>query len=225
MGAVCRFSTAAIKHRLKHRLPIWTQQLLARQHVSVNVRAWSAGAIASLGVIGLYAPTGYALSRDTMFLLTEPLAANTADPNTIPHDGSVVTNRTISQEGLTVPSLWWTQQQFGGKLLDRWFAYVGSDGTPRRVDLVINNQVWNAADYLQRYQFVNHFGTESQGYGFNVRVFNARRELLAAYICEDNPKPPTVFRAEVDNPDAIYTAGFCNIFLDSSGQGALDGTF
>jgi hypothetical protein len=153
-----------------------------------------------------------ALEQETLLLLTEPLNLEVLEPGAAPADGSVVTPNTISQTGLTIPSLWWAQQQFGGKLLSTWIAYPRTNGIPRHVDLVVNQQVWSAASYMQRYTFVNHFGIVAQDYGYSTRVFNRQQELLAAYICE---APEEIVVVSVEPT--------CNIFLESGGQGRLGG--
>lgn len=104
-------------------------------------------------------------------------------------DSSVTTSDTISQYELTIPSLWWAKEQFGGKLLDNWLAYPGDGTTAARIDLVVNQQIWILLDYLQRYEFVNHFGNVARDYGYNVRVFNHEKELLATYTCDFNTNP------------------------------------
>ena len=102
---------------------------------------------------------------------------------------SVVTANTICQKELTVPSLWWAKEQFGNKLLDNWLAYPANGTTAARVDLVVNQQSWSLLDYVQRYGFVNKFGNVAQDYGYNVRVFNYQKELLATYTCNFNTTP------------------------------------
>lgn len=122
--------------------------------------------------------------------------------NTISCDNrSVVTANTICPQGLTIPSLWWAKEQFGGKLLDNWLAYQGNGTTAARIDLVVNRQTWSLLDYLQRYDFVNHFGTVARDYGYNVRVFNYQKELLATYTCNFSTTPR-----------------LCNIQLDATGK-------
>jgi hypothetical protein len=153
-----------------------------------------------------------ALEQETLLLLTEPLNLQVLEPGAAPTDGSIVTANTVSQTGLTIPSLWWAQQQFGGKLLSTWIAYARTDGIPRHVDLVINQQVWSAANYMQRYTFVNQFGIVAQDYGYSTRVFNRQQELLAAYICE-----------APEELAAVSIEPTCNIFLESGGQGRLGG--
>ncbi len=112
----------------------------------------------------------------------------------------VITANNIAESGLTIPSLWWVKEQFAGKLLDNWLAYPNDNQIGGRVDLVVNRQVWSLLDYLQRYEFVNHFGTAAKEQQYNTRVFNRQGGLLAAYTCEFNVEPLG-----------------CKIWLDSSG--------
>ncbi|MEO0843487.1 MAG: hypothetical protein AAF063_31970, partial [Cyanobacteria bacterium J06643_5] len=70
-----------------------------------------------------------------------------------------------------------------------------------RVDLIVNEQIWN--DVLvgvERYSFVNRLGTVARSYGYNVRVFNDEKELLATYTCNLN----------LNNP-------LCNIQMNATG--------
>ena len=128
-------------------------------------------------------------------LMTDPLSVelNTnllAPEANLPADGSILRRDTISQAHITEPSLWWAQEQFSyGKLIDNWLAYSGSDGNLRRVDLVVTQQIWSIFNYFERYGFVTRIGTIAWDYGFNTRIFNRDRELLAAYICQ--PGTPT----------------------------------
>jgi hypothetical protein len=103
--------------------------------------------------------------------------------NSIPVDPSIVTADTIHQSRLTIPSLWWAQAQFGGKLVQNWAAYPAHDGVRPRVDLVVNRQIWSLLSYLERYTFLSHFGTAARDFGYSTRVFNQQGEALAAYIC------------------------------------------
>lgn len=144
------------------------------------------------------------------------------DPNIDPEAFGVITNRMVSQASLTTPSLWWTQDQFGGKLLENWLAYPGSEEEPRRVDLIVDRQLWGLSTYLERYTFVNRFGTTAKSFGYSIRVFSDQGNPLATYICN--------FPSSLINERAIADAGAvdtreldCNISLDSSGAGALRG--
>lgn len=117
-----------------------------------------------------------------------PLELSLLKPSNSRRNG-VITDSTISQKGLTTPSLWWAKEQFGDKLLDNWLAYPGSGTTSGRIDLIVNRQVWTLLDYIERYEFVNEFGTVARDYGYNVRVFNYQQERLATYTCNFSTTP------------------------------------
>lgn len=120
---------------------------------------------------------------------------------------AAIAANTICQQKLTIPSLWWAKEQFGGNLLENWLAYPADRTTTARIDLVVNRQNWSLIDYLERYEFVNHFGTVARDYGYNVRVFNYQKELLATYTCDFNASPLT-----------------CNIQLEATGKGRIQGS-
>jgi hypothetical protein len=118
------------------------------------------------------------------------------DPNILQSGNELasgVTATTISQTALTIPSLWWmkeqyaAQEQFGDKLIETWVAYPSQEGRPNRVDLIVNRQLWSLLDYLQRYAFVHDFGGAARDYGYNIRIFDRRANLLAAYTCNFQP--------------------------------------
>ena len=104
--------------------------------------------------------------------------------------GNVITADTIDQKQLTVPSLWWAQEQSENKLLDNWIAYPAKNAQPGRVDLIVNEQIWNALEGIERYSFVNRLGTVARTYGYNIRVFNYEKEPLASYTCNLNLETP-----------------------------------
>ena len=137
-------------------------------------------------------------------LSIEPLDVCWIEENTdCTSESTIITKDTISQTELTVPSLWWASEQFGGKLLENWLAYPEE----RRVDLVVNRQRWTLLDYLQRYAFVNQMGTVARSDGYNVRIFN---------------------RQEPDVPIATYTCNFsmsipqCEIEINSGARPNLE---
>ncbi len=103
--------------------------------------------------------------------------------NSIPNNPATITADTIHQGRLTRPSLWWAQQQFGGKLVQNWVAYPEQGGDRPRVDLVVNRQIWSLLSYLERYTFLSQFGTAARDFGYSTRLFNQQGEPLAAYIC------------------------------------------
>jgi hypothetical protein len=172
-----------------------------------------------------------AIDRATVDLLTLPLEPALFQPGQPVLKPDVITPDRISQTSLTPPSLWWVQEQianlqwtdnpsstgclaeqYSQELLSYWLAYSGSDGTPRRVDLLVNQQIWTTCNYLQRYTFINRFGTAAKAFGYNTRVFNAQGELLGAYICQ--------FQTAT-TPENTNAA--CGVFLNSYGRGAFSG--
>ena len=174
----------------------------------------------------------------------EPLDLSALDPAKKP--AGVVTADTISQTHLTIPSLWWRQEQtasddaYGSKLIVNWLAYPSNGDRPGRVDLVVNRQFWSLLDYLDRYAFIHAFSKAARDYGYNVRVFDGQATFLGASTCDfstinidalQNSQlsgrssqvdrlPPQVAASLPPSPtDSII----CNILLDSSGKGGLRG--
>lgn len=111
----------------------------------------------------------------------------------------VISNQTISQQGLTTPSLWFAQDIYGGKLITSWLAYAPTGNEPGRVDMFVNRQYWSLLNYLERYQIVNKFGLVAWDYRYNLRIFNPQGNFLAAYTCSGDLNSP-----------------FCRICLDST---------
>ncbi|MGF1676326.1 MAG: hypothetical protein ACFCUV_21965 [Rivularia sp. (in: cyanobacteria)] len=133
-------------------------------------------------------PVQFAQARDS--LIPAPSQAPLElDLLTNPTD-NIITADTIYQKQLTVPSLWWAQEQSENKLLDNWIAYPKINSQPARVDLIVNDEVWNILDYLERYNFVNHLGSVARDYGYNIRVFSYEKEPLATYTCNLNLTKP-----------------------------------
>ena len=117
-----------------------------------------------------------------------PLEIDLLKPNESLPPG-IITVNTISQTDISHPSFWWAREQFneiGGKLLTNWIAYQDQ----KRVDLVVSRQPWTLLDYLDRYRFVNRFGTVARDYQYNVRVFNDQAALLATYTCNYTQDEP-----------------------------------
>ncbi|MEB3355413.1 MAG: hypothetical protein VKK04_01610 [Synechococcales bacterium] len=147
----------------------------------------------------------------TVDLHNHPLELDLVESNADLSGRGIVTSNTISMtEGLTLPSLWWAQQQFGGKLLEHWLAYSGADGSPRRVDLVVDRQLWSLYNYLERYTFVHQFGTAAKDFGYSTRVFNDQGDPLATYSC-------AFVDAEREAVAGDLDAIACRVTLDSPG--------
>jgi hypothetical protein len=119
---------------------------------------------------------------------TKPLEFKLLNPEATPPRGNVITANSMSETGLTNPSLWWADEQFGGKLLENWLAYPNE----RRVDLIVNRQLWSILDYMGRYSFVNKMGTVARDFGYSTRVFivNEPDEALATYTCDFSTSIP-----------------------------------
>lgn len=197
-------------------------------------------------IAGVSASFGYVrpaqaveLDESTQLLSTKkvPLELGLLQGGALPADGSITTSNTISQLKLTIPSLWWTDDQFGGKVLEHWIAYSGENGTIRRIDLVVNQQIWSLYNYLERYTFLSHFGTAARDFGYSLRVFNQRQDLMAAYVCEfpllEETNQPSLFEgvdapvASEDpvtpDPSANSPLPNCQVYLESAGAGGLRG--
>jgi hypothetical protein len=150
---------------------------------------------------------------DTALVEQQQASVPTLTPGACRAEATVVTSNTICQSSMTVPSLWWLEEQYrqlNGKLVNTWLAYPDASGLSRRVDLVVNQQVWSLLDYLERYKFTDWFGTTARDYGFNTRVFNVQGRLLAAYTCTSLSSSPT--------PQAMPT---CRLYVNSLGKTGL----
>jgi hypothetical protein len=188
------------------------------QNSVLSRRLWLAfwlGGLSWSSWLNLSSPV-WAIDRVTLDLLTRPLEPALFRPNE-PLDPRIGTPDQISQTGLTPPSLWWKREQFDQNLLTYWLAYPAEAEIPGRVDLIVDQQLWGSYNYLQRYRFMNQFGTTARDFGYNMRVFNLQGELLGAHICQFNGQ----FNSQ---PDAQNREPNCNIFLNPSGRGAFRGT-
>lgn len=197
----------------------WMLQLNQRLHLGMVAVVMSVGTVLGFHQSAIAAP------RDAILLLTDPIDISTIGQyrlGEVPADGSVVTEQTISQTNLTVPSLWWAQDQFGGKLLDFWVAYPEADGAMRRVDLLVNQQVWLRYNYLERYAFVTHMGTAASDFGYNTRIYNWQGDLLAAYVC-NYEEPASEFALPPFDSSLLDLASDCSAFLDVFGLGIFTG--
>ena len=91
--------------------------------------------------------------------------------------------------GITPPNLWWAKKQFDpfeGKLINDWTIYQNE----RRIDIVVDRQLWSRLDYMERYRLVNSLGTVARQYQYNFRIFNHQRQCLADYACNYLAVPP-----------------------------------
>ena len=144
-------------------------------------------------VFGLLKPSwAFALNNQNAQLLCAiPLESKFLVTEINPREFGVITANTPDQNEMTHPSLWWTKEQFdsfAGRLLVNWLAYPELED--RRIDLIIRREFWNIMDYIDRYRFVNEFGTVARQYGYNLRVFNQQNKCLAIYYYNTNSQFP-----------------------------------
>lgn len=176
-----------------------------------------------------------AVSGSSLALLNAPVELERLRPGSdLPDASEVITANTISQTGITVPSLWFIQEQvadqFSSRLVENWLAYPGSETTLRRIDLVVNPQVWSLLNYLERYTFLHRFGSTARDYRYSMRVFDPQARLLAAYLCDydtEQPSELTARHAASSQPKQMIPAAKslpeCTVVLDSAGAGGLRG--
>ncbi len=102
--------------------------------------------------------------------------------------GTRFTADTVCQQGLTPPSLWWTQEELASqlknkKLVNNWIATREVAGEAGKVQLIVNPQAWSLLDYFTRYEFVNSFGLAARDFGYGTEIFDTRGAALASYRC------------------------------------------
>jgi hypothetical protein len=131
-------------------------------------------------------------------------------PTTTP----VVSNAAPSQLGLTIPSLWWVAEQFGGRLISGWRAYPGANQGVGRVDMRVRSEVWNRYSYLDRYGFVTHIGLVSSDFGYNLLVFDFRQNIVAAYTCDFEQSEIRTPSPELADNSGIKAPPYCQVWLN-----------
>ena len=110
--------------------------------------------------------------------------------NTVKVDSDVDPIKQINSDTATTQaSFWWAIKQFDpfeGKLVQNWFT----NPKKQEIDLIVNWQLWKVLDYLERYRFVNQFGTVARKYGYNLKIFNQKEQCLATYQFNSISNPP-----------------------------------
>ncbi len=89
----------------------------------------------------------------------------------------------------TQASFWWAAEQFdpfNGKLVENWLTYPEK----KQISLVVSWRLWTLLDYLERYRFVNQFGTVARKYGYSLAIFNQKSQCLASYQYNRDSQPP-----------------------------------
>ena len=102
------------------------------------------------------------------------------------------TSRQPSQQGITLPSLWWVDRQFGQKLIIDWFAYDSESPETQQVQIFIRSNLWARFSYLERYAFVTHFGAMTRTYGYQMLLLDPKGTPLASYLCSFKLQKPQV---------------------------------
>ncbi len=95
-----------------------------------------------------------------------------------------------SQTGLSIPSLWWIDQQFGQKTVLDWIVYPNSIRQDQQVHVYLRSNLWARFSYLERYAFVTHFGHLTRTYGYQLVMLESTGLPLASYICDFVPIDP-----------------------------------
>jgi hypothetical protein len=121
-------------------------------------------------------------------------------------DRNIVTADTVSPQGITMPSLWWTSEEFPPKLVTNWIA----NRRQNQIYLLVNSQYWNILDYIDRYRTIDKFGRVAQSYGYNLTICNSQKITLAAYNCESTVDTSVV-------PAPAYQ-NICQVWLNVNGQ-------
>jgi len=177
------------------------------------------------------------MNRYTHYLilcLTAGTLAYLGSASACAQEPGVITSDTISPTELTIPSLWWVQQQFaatetfGGKLIEQWQA---KERSPEQVGLVtyrVNAQLWSLIDYLDRYAFIHEFGTAAKNFGYNIRVTDYRNRVLGEYVCNFKGVDLTALVPNGSSTKALEVSQQvaqvpCNVVLDSGGKAGLRG--
>jgi hypothetical protein len=125
---------------------------------------------------------------------------------------NIVTADTVTSKGMTVPSLWWTSEQFPAKLVTNWIA----NRSQNQIYLLVNTQYWNILDYVDRYRTIDKFGRVAQGYGYNLKICNSQKIALARYTCDSTGDSITHPKSS-----GVKTPTNCQIWLNPNGQNGL----
>jgi hypothetical protein len=119
-------------------------------------------------------------------LCRPPLALDIVEPNLSKGQN----DRTILQERLSLPSLWWTRDQYaarlslGKKLIGSWLICPKTNNAPQHVQMLLNAQIWSLLEYFDRYEFLHQFGTVTSTKGYDLWIYSDETPVLAAYVCD-----------------------------------------
>ncbi|AFY91737.1 hypothetical protein [Chamaesiphon minutus] len=125
---------------------------------------------------------------------------------------NIVTADTASPKGMTVPSLWWTSEEFPAKLVTNWVA----DRRQNQIYVIVNTQYWNILDYIDRYRTVDRFGRVAQSYGYNLKICNTQKIAIAHYTCDSRIDAIATTQSTPATP-----RNTCQIWLNGNEQNGL----
>jgi hypothetical protein len=125
-------------------------------------------------------------------------------------DPNIITADTLSPQGMTIPSLWWTSEQLPPELVTNWIA----NRRQNQIYLLVNTQYWNILDYIDRYRTIDKFGRVAQSYGYNLKICNSQKIALAGYTCEATGK-------STNQKDPKVTPQSCQIWLNGNDQNGM----
>jgi len=94
----------------------------------------------------------------------------------------IISKESIKNQESIPPDFWWAKEQFDlfdGRLVTNWIA----DTEQKNIDIIVNRQLWSVLNYLERYRFVNKFGTVARENQYNLRIFNQQQKCLVTYLC------------------------------------------
>jgi hypothetical protein len=70
----------------------------------------------------------------------------------------------------------------------------------------VSAQSWNILDYVDRYRTIDRFGRAAQDYGYNLKICNPQKVILADYTC---------------GSAGSSSQNTCQIWLNANGQNGL----
>jgi hypothetical protein len=115
-----------------------------------------------------------------------------------------VTSVTIPLEPVQ-PSLWWVSERVDEGLVEN----LSIDFDNRIVKITVNPNVWDLADYMKRYSFLQRLGNTAFDHNYGILLQDRRQRTLAEYLEESGAwriapanLGATPFRANLSNPFA-----------------------
>lgn len=134
----------------------------------------------------------------------------------------LVTAATPSAEEITVPSLWWADQQFGQRLVMDWRAYPANDRVQRQIHVIVKPELWATYSYVDRYSFVTRFGTIASDQGYHLLILTPQNRPLGAYTCAFGQLAPHLSpeQPEPQGQTNLATAPLaCRLWLNGAVEG------